>query len=126
MVKLYYSTQRLDIYSTYVVVENVDNPHDLKTIHVSMRVVVSDAPASNYFAVIVDSRIKPPPSAMISEGKGPKGAHNTQCPARQCRQSPVPTDHLALFCAPQALAAIATRLTRQRSSVSTWARSIMT
>ena len=59
MITLDCSTQRLDIYSTYVVVENVDNPHDLKTIHVSMRMIVSaDVPISQYFSVIVDTKVK--------------------------------------------------------------------
>ena len=53
-VTLYCSTQRLDLYSTYVVVENVDNPDDLKTLHVKM--VVADSSASNYFSVIVDTK----------------------------------------------------------------------
>ena len=59
MITLDCSTQRLDIYSTYVVVENVDNPHDLKTIHVTMRMIVSaDVPISHYFSVIVDTKVK--------------------------------------------------------------------
>ena len=71
MITLDCSTQRLDIYSAYVLIENVDDPHDLKTVHVSMRVVVSDAPASNYFTVIVDSRVKPTPhQAQFSDREG--------------------------------------------------------
>jgi hypothetical protein len=59
MITLDCSTQQLDIHSTYVVIENVDDPRDVKTVHVSMRMVVSDAPASSYFSVIVDSRVRP-------------------------------------------------------------------
>ncbi|KAL1530705.1 hypothetical protein AB1Y20_001604 [Prymnesium parvum] len=54
VVTLYCSTQNIDLYSTYVVVENVDNPDDLKTVHVKM--IVVDSVASNYFSVIVDSK----------------------------------------------------------------------
>ena len=56
MVMLHCSTQRLEIYSTYVVVDNLDNPDDLKTVRVSMEIVVADVAASKYFSVVVDGR----------------------------------------------------------------------
>ena len=65
VLSLHCSTQQLDIYPTYVVIDNLDNPDDLKTVRVTMETVVADGAASNYFSVVVDGQgTTPPPAAQ--------------------------------------------------------------
>ncbi|KAG0580510.1 hypothetical protein KC19_4G178800 [Ceratodon purpureus] len=57
-VKLSFSTKAMGVYSTYLVVENFDNPADLKTVHLSMEVVAlknarPEAPLVPFFYVLV-------------------------------------------------------------------------
>ena len=56
VVTLFCSTEYLEIYPTYVMLENLDDPNDMKTVLVSMDMLVDDSPASNYFSVFVDGR----------------------------------------------------------------------
>ncbi|XP_024373820.1 uncharacterized protein [Physcomitrium patens] len=58
IVKLSFSTKAMGVYSTYLVVENLDNPADLKTVHLSMEVVAlknarPEAPLVPFFYVLV-------------------------------------------------------------------------
>ena len=65
MLNLHCSTQQLDIYPTYVVIDNLDNPDDLKTVRVTMETVVADGAASTYFSVVVDGQgTTPVPAAQ--------------------------------------------------------------
>ncbi|XP_024391254.1 uncharacterized protein [Physcomitrium patens] len=58
IVKLSFSTKAMGVYSTYLVVENFDNPADIKTVHLSMEVVAlknarPEAPLVPFFDVLV-------------------------------------------------------------------------
>ena len=66
MVTLSCSTQHMEIYQAYIVVENIDNPDDLKTIRVSMEMIVSDASAASYFSIIVDGERERRPEAATA------------------------------------------------------------
>eukprot|EP00965_Chrysotila_dentata_P123932 4096479-Pleurochrysis_carterae.AAC.3 len=67
VVTLHCATDKLEIYPTYVVVENLDNTDDLKTVLISMEMVVSRVTASNYYSVIVDG--KAPQAVATPEGR---------------------------------------------------------
>jgi len=72
---LTFSTANMGVYSTHLILENRDNPFDLKTIRVSMEVVANsnimprspgqrDGP-STYFSVLVDGRRTEKPSVPV-------------------------------------------------------------
>ena len=65
MLNLHCSTQQLDIYPTYVVIDNLDNPDDLKTVRVTMETVVADGAASTYFSVVIDGQGTTPMPAVV-------------------------------------------------------------
>ncbi|CAM6083476.1 unnamed protein product [Calypogeia fissa] len=57
-VQLSFSTKAMGVYSTYLVVENLENPADFKTVHLSLEVVAPrnarpEAPSLTYFHVEV-------------------------------------------------------------------------
>ncbi|KAL3702130.1 hypothetical protein R1sor_020152 [Riccia sorocarpa] len=57
-VQLRFSTKAMGVYSTYLIVENLENPADLKTVHLSLEVVAPrnarpEAPSLTYFHVLV-------------------------------------------------------------------------
>ncbi|BBM97058.1 hypothetical protein MPTK1_1g02700 [Marchantia polymorpha subsp. ruderalis] len=58
IVQLSFSTKSMGVYSTYLVVENLENPADLKTVHLSLEVVAPrnarpEAPSLTFFHVLV-------------------------------------------------------------------------
>ncbi|KAL6074415.1 Autophagy-related protein 2 [Balamuthia mandrillaris] len=62
---LTFSTERMDFYSTYVIVENLDNPKDVKYIKVDLEVVESSN--ASYFSIIVGGEKLENPTIDIGE-----------------------------------------------------------
>lgn len=58
------STRKIDVHSTYLIVENVNNPSDIKSIMVSMDVV---AKQNAHFSVMMDGKLTTSPVIDFGE-----------------------------------------------------------
>ncbi|EGC35017.1 hypothetical protein DICPUDRAFT_79246 [Dictyostelium purpureum] len=59
-----FSTKRIDMYSTYLIIENRNNPADIKTIQITFDVVVKQ---NSHFSVLVEGKQNPTPSINLGD-----------------------------------------------------------
>ncbi|KAF2076702.1 hypothetical protein CYY_002015 [Polysphondylium violaceum] len=63
-ITLTFSTKKIDMYSSYLIIENKNNPSDLKTIQITLDVVVKQ---NSHFSVMVEGKQTPTPSINLGD-----------------------------------------------------------